>query len=204
MKNFGQNRAAAFTLTEVIMATATFTLIIGGAMAFFMQSLSTSYMTAGKLMVSHDIRKFTNEMTDEARNATRYEVFRSFTDRTIATDGHSGDYLVLYYHDDSADQDSLVRVVGYYRAPDADGEGPVRKHDSDDHGIDPEEPDALPAVAMIDEFPAIVELARGLADGNLFYNYHGRSVMIKGEIIHDGRLRRRATNTYNFTVSPRR
>lgn len=196
--------SCGFTLVEVVMATAVLGLVIGGAMTFFIHGLSTSHMTAGKLMVSHDMRKFTSEMTDEARNASRYEVFSSFTDRTPAPDGFSGDYLVLYYYDDAADASTIDRMVGYYRAPDENGEGPVRKHDSDVTGLDPDDSAALPSPAEIETYPAIVELARGLADGNLFYNFYGRSVMVKGEIIHDGRLGKRATNTYNFTVSPRR
>jgi hypothetical protein len=40
------------------------------------------------------------------------------------------------------------------RAPGVEGEGPVRKHDSEIHGLDPVEPGELPSVAMVDEFPA--------------------------------------------------
>ncbi|MFP4166381.1 MAG: hypothetical protein ACLFUF_04340 [Opitutales bacterium] len=185
------------------MATGVLGLVIAGTMAFFIQSLSTSHMSAGKLLVSRDIRKFTNEMTNEARNASRYELFKSFTDRTRISDGFSGDYLVLYYYEDIEDADSIERIIGYYRSPDNNGEGPVRKHDSDITGLDSQNPSALPSHDEINSYPAVVELARGLADGNLFYNFYGRSMMVKGELIHDGRINKRATNTYNFTVSPR-
>lgn len=48
-----------------------------------------------------------------------------------------------------------------------------------------------------------LELSRGLAEGVLFYNFQGQSVIVRGEIIHPGNRQRRATNTYNFTVTPR-
>lgn len=49
----------------------------------------------------------------------------------------------------------------------------------------------------------VLELSRGLAEGVLFYNYQGQSVIVRGEIIHPGNRQKRATNTYNFTVTPR-
>jgi hypothetical protein len=49
----------------------------------------------------------------------------------------------------------------------------------------------------------VIELSKGLSNGKLFYNYYDRSIMVRGEIIHRGTATRRATNTYNFTVTPR-
>ena len=50
----------------------------------------------------------------------------------------------------------------------------------------------------------MIELSEGLSDGRLFHNFYGRSVMVNGEIIQDtGKGARVASNTYNFTISPR-
>jgi hypothetical protein len=50
-------------------------------------------------------------------------------------------------------------------------------------------------------------MSKGLANGRLFYNIRSKSVMVNGQIIHRGGLGKtryeRATNTYNFTISPR-
>jgi prepilin-type N-terminal cleavage/methylation domain-containing protein len=49
----------------------------------------------------------------------------------------------------------------------------------------------------------VVELAEGLADGNLFFNGRtGRSITINGEIFHGNRAQI-VSNTYNFTIFPR-
>jgi hypothetical protein len=58
--------------------------------------------------------------------------------------------------------------------------------------------------------PVVIQLAQGLADGTLFYDYRDRSVMVRGQIVDYGNnlnvatnKTRAAINTYNFTVSPR-
>jgi Tfp pilus assembly protein PilW len=48
----------------------------------------------------------------------------------------------------------------------------------------------------------VVQLAQGLADQHLFYNYWGKSIMVNGVIAH-GNNNQSATDTYNFTISPR-
>jgi len=56
--------------------------------------------------------------------------------------------------------------------------------------------------ATIDSHHIVVQLAKGLADGCLFHNFWGKSVMINGQIVQ-GNNYMNATNTYNFTISPR-
>ena len=51
--------------------------------------------------------------------------------------------------------------------------------------------------------PMVVQLAQGLANGSLFYNFYNRSVMVRGQIQENGSLYQRAASTYNFTLSPR-
>src|SRR5690606_6780835 len=123
-------------------------------------------------------------------------------------DGLSGDMLVLVYTD--VDSPSKInRLVGYYRdADDEDSEGPVRTFDI---AINPSSTapiwTLLPPVNSRGNWPEVIEISKGLADGKLFYNFRDRSVMVKGQIIHRGGIGKtryeRATNTYNFTVAPR-
>lgn len=58
------------------------------------------------------------------------------------------------------------------------------------------------AAATIAGHQIVVQLAQGLDDGLLFHNYNGKSIMINGKIMH-GNNDVSATDTYNFTVSPR-
>ncbi len=130
---------------------------------------------------------------------------------TSVNDGQSGDCLVLVYKD-PADDRKIARIIAYFRAPtvptDPTSTGPVRKMDL---AITPSS--TLPVFQLIPEisdpaiYPEVVELSRGLANGKLFYNFYDKSIIVKGEIIHRGGMinsrNASATNTYNFTVSPR-
>ena len=58
------------------------------------------------------------------------------------------------------------------------------------------------AASTISGHTIVVQLAQGLADQHLFYNYWGKSIMVNGVIAH-GNNNQHATDTYNFTVSPR-
>jgi hypothetical protein len=55
---------------------------------------------------------------------------------------------------------------------------------------------------VIATHPIVVQLAKGLADGCLFHNFWGKSVMINGQIVQ-GNNYMSASDTYNFTISPR-
>lgn len=187
-----------YTLPELMVGIALFGILSAGVSAFFLHNLATSYMAAGKLRVSGDIRRFTSELTVEARNASYFELFESYSaTETPLRDNRSGDMIVLFYLDHEGE---LERCVGYFRAANPGEEGPVRKFDSAEDGFDPS---TLPPVGQEDHFPIVIELSRGLADGRLFFNFYDRSILVRGEIVHPGNLRREATNTYNFTVSPR-
>jgi len=61
-------------------------------------------------------------------------------------------------------------------------------------------PDA--SQATIDSHTIVVQLAQGLADGCLFHNFWGKSVMLNGKIVQ-GNNDTSVHDTYNFTISPR-
>lgn len=211
------------TLVEVLFASTISGIFLVGVIGFFIQALRIYDYDAKKLQVNRDLRAFTGELNDTAVYANYALVFPDFSTRTNVspvtnpdtgdittagvnapvTDGQSGDMLVLVFVDPE-NETRISRIVGYYRAASSGGEGPIRRFE---RTFTPSSTSSatslLPATTTIDSWPEVIELSRGLSDGRLFHNFYGRSVMVKGEIISDSGAGRRATNTYNFTVSPR-
>jgi hypothetical protein len=144
--------------------------------------------------------------------ATRSATVGSTTTDAFVADGQSGDCLLLVFCDtDAAGKMTINRLIGYYRTSTGGGtEGPVRRFD---RTINPAVDPAVTPIYQIlnsnvpvssaQSHPVVLQLAQGLADGKLFYNYRDQAVMIRGQIIEEGNERRRAVNTYNFTVAPR-
>lgn len=230
MKTTSPVRQRGYTLVEIIVATTLFAIVTVGIMSVFLQALNTYAYDTGKIFVNKDIRRFTTEMTENATFANFFLLFPNYTsisrvddtlvdpmdpDQGFTTaivdnslqDGQSGDCLVLVYKD-SEDDRKISSLVIYFRSPtnpaDPNSTGPVRRLQVN---ISPSS--LLPVWQLIPEIadpalhPEVVELSRGLANGRLFYNFYSRSIIVKGEILHRGSLTRQATNTYNFTVSPR-
>lgn len=212
-----------YTLVEILITMGILGFLFAGLLPFFIQSSTSFFVTEQKLRVNNDIRKFTSEMADHAREANHYIVYPSFatTDRNgeedRQRDGQSGDLMVLVFYDTPVGTAPLIsrpirRLVGYYRAStnpaDPTGEGPVRKFDSDTDSwgitfpINQSVESVIPSVAHVSNFRQVIELSKGLANQRLFYNFHNRSIMVKGEILHGDAIKR-VSNTYNFTVSPR-
>lgn len=190
---------SAFTLTELMVALAVAGVISLIFASFMKSNLSLNYFTAGKINVGKDVRDFTVHLSDAGRMASDFRIFPSFQDRTESvSDGRSGDYLVFYYTDEN---NRLVRLIGFYRSGAQGEESSVRWHDLKVKGD--EDVLTLPSPNELENFPVILHLTRGMADGRLFANFYEQSVMVSGEIIHPGDRQRRATNFYNFTVSPR-
>ncbi len=218
----------AFTLTEVLVTMTIAGFVLTGVLAVFIQALKIYHYDRKKLTINRQIRDFTAELTTNATFANYALIFPDFFNRTQAVDaknpdgdiivragtplqvadGQSGDMLVLVYV--NPDNDTLIdKLVGYYRAPldpnDPDSRGPVRKFDlSFSPASSNTVTNLLPPVSTYGSGDQVIELSEGLSDGRLFHNFYGRSVMVNGEIIQDeGAGSRMATNTYNFTISPR-
>lgn len=206
------------TLVEIMVVLGICMLVVGGLLSFFIQGLRIYHYDSGKLLVNRDMRSFTSEITDNATYANYFIIYPSFTDRTVTVasvtsdkkrySGESGNMLVLVYRD-PADDKKINRLVGYYRDPNqVKGEAPVRKFD---RAITPSSSaevwTLLPNVSTAQSNREVIELSKNIGTQELFYNFYGRSVMVKCDIIHrtnTGENRyERATNTYNFTVSPR-
>ena len=192
------------TLVELMISLGIFSVFMTGLFSVFLFGSNRASESTGKLLVNGDIRILTNEMADNARFSDYFRIYDSYTDRNQQNDGSSGDFLVLVCRD-SEDSDKIGRIIGYYRyVPEGETQGPVQMFD---RSYDPpsDEPflDLLPDVALYGGHKEVIELSNGLSDGKLFFNFYDRSIIVRGEIIHDGALTEQVTNTYNFTVSPR-
>jgi prepilin-type N-terminal cleavage/methylation domain-containing protein len=230
-------RTRGFTLTELMISLTVLGLTMAGVVTFTYQALNTYYYDAGRLLVNHDMRKFTGDMATDAVFSNFFRIYPNFATRTTTVagvttdaavrDGQSGDFLVLAFTDTDAGSGvtTVSELIGYYRDP-ADPAhpdtslGPVRRFDvrvnpavivgpTTNTGASP------PVYTMYDLLnlyvPAstahtnarVIQLAQGLSNGTLFYDFYDRSIMIKGQIQEQGNLVKKAVNTYNFTVSPR-
>lgn len=206
------------TLVEIMIVLGICMLVVGGLLATFIQSLYVYHYDSAKLLVNRDMRAFTSEITDNATYANYFVIYPSFTERSITsgsvtTDkkmyaGESGNMMVLVYLD-PADSSKISRLVGYYRDPNqVNGEAPVRKFDRKlSPSVTADVWTLLPSTATAQSNDEVIELSKNIGAQQLFYNFYGRSVMVKCDIIHrtntGQNVYQRATNTYNFTVSPR-
>ena len=213
------------TLVEILVSTSIMGLASIGVFGLLIQALNIYHYDNGRILVNEDIRDFTTEMTTNAVYSNYCRVLPDFNTRSrnvgataedaFVADGESGDFLILVFCDtDSAGKMTVNRIVGYYRTPadpnDPASQGPVRRFD---RTISPAvDPAVTPIYQILNNTvptstantnPIVLQLAQGLADGNLFYNYKDQAVMIRGQIIEQGNQRRQAVNTYNFTVAPR-
>ncbi|MFO7726374.1 MAG: prepilin-type N-terminal cleavage/methylation domain-containing protein [Oceanipulchritudo sp.] len=229
MKKHGQQ--AGFTLTEVIMVMTVMGFVLVGVGQMLLDTARTSFITSEKLDINADVRQFTLEMAENARAANHFFIYESFSpgsrnepDDRIR-DGGSGDLLVLIFQEPWPNLNSpehYTRIVGYFRDADhgnPDSEGPVKRFEKRFHdpsltvlpawssgpypsAVTNTIEDMISDLSSGGNYRTIVQLSRGLSDGQLFYNYLDRSIMVKAQIIH-GNMAKRITDTYNYTISPR-
>lgn len=213
-KTKSRHHTRGFTLVEIIVTIALMSLVTVGVLRFTIQALNVYYYESGRLLVNKDIRTFTNELANNSVASNFFRIYPDFQSRTTAvTDGNSGEFLVLVFVATAASGvTTTTRLIGYYRDPatpsDPTSLGPVRKMDVTIAAAD----GALDLTTLLNQYaptstahsnPVVIQLAQGLSDGNLFYDYYDRSIMIRGQIVERGNQIRSAINTYNFTVSPR-
>lgn len=110
-----------FTIAEVMVTLAIFGFVMAGALPFFVTNLKYQFVGEQKLLINNDIRRVTNELVENAREANNFVLYRSFYDQTrfdgvavsrdanasgsvTAADrqvnGQSGDFLLLVYYSD--------------------------------------------------------------------------------------------------------
>ncbi|MBS0632459.1 MAG: prepilin-type N-terminal cleavage/methylation domain-containing protein [Verrucomicrobia bacterium] len=156
--------------------------------------------------------------TDLTRSVTAYADasdpdagFTTALADTSVADGATGDCLALVFKSPT-DDTKITQIIVYYRSPanpsDPTSIGPVRRHTQDvPDAYAKRSVDQLLGITDPTQDDIVVELSRDLATGKLFYNFKDRSIVVQGDIIQRGGMinsrNAQATNTYNFTVSPR-
>ena len=225
-----QLAAKAFTLVEVLIASTLLGLVLVGAISLTRQVLYVYYYDTGRVLVNRDIRSFTQHMDTDAAYANSFMIFPDFTTRAVAGKdgfqwgGGSGDFLVLITNMTCLQKDVpvagmvagngyITKIVGYYRDATTTTSGPVRRFSVAIPYADPTKLGGAPISSLLDTYmpttnssvnPVIIQLAQGLSNGTLFYNFQDHSIMVRGQIIESGgQGNKRAVSTYNFTVSCR-
>jgi hypothetical protein len=188
------------------------------------------YYDTGRILVNQDIRSFTQHMDTDAAYANYFMIFPDFTTRAAAgkdayvSDGNSGDFLVLVSTMTCSQNDVpvtgliagnnyITNLIGYYRDATSSTTGPVRRFSAAVPYVNPTTLGGAPISTLLNTYmptsnassnPIIIQLAQGLANGTLFYDFQDHSVMVRGQIIESGgQGNRKAVNTYNFSISPR-
>lgn len=208
-----------FTLTEIMVSMTVLSILMALFMSVYLDASRMAFLSEGKNLINRDVRNVTQQMSRTARSASYFALYRSFNydDRDELSDqvleGGTGDFVVFVFQGwpETGTQLSArptERIVGYYRAvqnPDNSSEhAPVRKFEIDVPLADRHRSleALLPPANKVHEYPMVVELSEGLANGDLFFNLWNSSLMVNGKIIH-GNEAKRITETYNFTISPR-
>jgi len=202
-----------------MVATAVMGLV-GVCLAQF--SLSTSkvlFDSTATIHMSSDVRMFTSRISRDGLTARSFYIYRTYgSNKSIndrVRDGRTGDMLVFVWitpgvSNGSPNYDEFYysRVVGYGRTAGDNGYGPVVRFErtfpqSETFLTSEISVEGVLDLALGGDPPRpVVELARGLASQNLFYNFRDSSIIINGEILQ-GNDARSVTNTYNFSVTPR-
>jgi prepilin-type N-terminal cleavage/methylation domain-containing protein len=110
-----------FTLIEIMVVMTIFGFLMAGVLPFFIMNLKSQYMGEQKLLINGDIRKVTNQMVENAREANSFVIYQAFCAQTrwdgVAesrdanangavtfadrmANGQSGDFMVLVYYTD--------------------------------------------------------------------------------------------------------
>jgi hypothetical protein len=203
------------------MVATIFSLITIGLVAFLVNSSYGMFWASNKALITNDVRNFTTRITNETIDARWGYIYPSFaaSDRDSVSDrrasGETGDCLVLIFHDPYPDIDDAAhytRLIVFFRRPDSEGISPVYRaekiletpveinfsgsHSSFESFLAEEFPNDL------GDYPVVLELSRGLANGQLFRRFGEDAFIINGEILHGNEVKE-VTNTYNLTISTR-
>ncbi len=213
------HRRQAYTLVEVIVVSTIFLLVTTGVATFMVDSSRSMFWVAKKSQISKDVRIFTMRITQETLGANVGYVYADYAttnrNRPIHRrgSGETGDCLALIHmvpYPNIDDAKHYSKIIAYYRQADESGRGPVYRVEKEFHPPAHINPAVSFETFFRQHFPnhtdlnseIVLELSRGLSNGNLFHNLGNNTFVINGEIIH-GNAVQEVTNTYNLTISPR-
>jgi prepilin-type N-terminal cleavage/methylation domain-containing protein len=119
--NTSSVRSGGYTLSEIMIVVTIFGLVMAGVIPFFLMNLKSQFAGEQKLLINGDIRKVTNQMVENAREANSFVIYQGFcpqnrwdgvaekrdADGSGAVNffdrmqnGSSGDFVVLVYYSD--------------------------------------------------------------------------------------------------------
>lgn len=204
-----------FTLTEVLISVAVTSFLVIGVLGFYITNYKIGYVNQERNLINADFRSLTGKLIADGRQSNYFMIYNSIAaaDHASAsdriTDGGAGNLLLFVTTTGGGstfNADRITRIVYYFRATqtgDSDELVSLQRYEQavNTSAGTPLESLIVDASVLLSA-DELVEESRGLADGHLFYNFWGRSVMVNGQIYH-GNNAKRVTETYNFTVSPR-
>lgn len=127
-------RSRGFTLTELLVTMTLTGLVLAGVLPFLITNLKILFVGEQKLLINADVRDYTNDLVENARESNYFVLYQSFHSwtrsdgRTVTRDangngainandrrqsGEQGDFLVfVYYEDPYFDSRFYDNVVG--------------------------------------------------------------------------------------------
>lgn len=127
-------RRAGFTLTELMVTSAIVGIVLAGVLPFLITNLKILFVGEQKLLINSDVRNYTNNLVENARESNYFVLYQSFhawtrpDGRTVTRDasgngtinandrrqsGEQGDFLVfVYYNDPYFDSRFYDNVIG--------------------------------------------------------------------------------------------
>lgn len=216
-----QNRSThrrAFTITELMFVVLITCFVSGAFVMFLVDSAKALYTTTEQAEISNNMRQLIGEMESVGRSSKVCYVYTSFnpTNRASAANrlpvGSSGDFVLFVttvpdasLGGSSLNQDDITQLVGYFRMPDATGNGPVYKFTktfSPAVSTSTNTPEALiSSLSYTGAYPKVAQYVKGESSGCMFYYYQTSTVMIKANIIQGSP--KQVTNALNLTIAPR-
>ena len=218
-------RKSGLSLVEIMFAISILGVVVAGVMPMYVQSSKILMSADTKLDVNDEIRKTTDQMVAEAREADAFLLYDNYKGAWIdgdfvnfrsdafhglgrLRDGESGKFLVLlFYGVDPYPDDStpapIEKIIGIYLdADETQDTGPVRMFLDEDLDSELAIEENLPSVSKMGTHDIIIDEMTGLLDEDIFYNFGGSSIMLSGKI-KESNGSQIETNLYNFTVTPR-
>lgn len=205
---------AGYTLVEIMVATFILGIVGLGLFAFTTESAKSAFWSVNKSLITKDFRQFTQELSQDALNASHAYLYRSFNPADCDADDDrvgNGECLVLITttpFPQPNDDRFYDKVVIYYRAAAGPQERPVFRIERDMAS-----PPTIPTTTPIEDFIAaersnftqpvtVIESTTGLANGQLFNRITNEAFLINAEINYGNEFKK-VSNTYNLTISTR-
>ncbi|WP_309382100.1 PilW family protein [Cerasicoccus frondis] len=110
--------AQGFTLSEVMIAVAIFSVVIAISSSFFVDSYKTLYKSQTALEANRSSRSFLDFLSQDGMEADSFVVYPSYSDKNQkknrVASGQSGDFLVLAETEIGTLETEYLRLIGYY------------------------------------------------------------------------------------------